>query len=254
MERPEDIVERHGTDEELFERLAASGDPELRAELIERFVPLARTIAARFRRPREPLDDLEQVAALALVKAVDRYEPARGIPFGAFAVPTITGEIRRFFRDTGWTVRPPRDLLERALRVEKAVAVLTDRDGRVPTVPAVAAHLDLDEEEVLEARYARQGRDAVSMQEPISDEEGASTREDRLGREDRNFHVAEDRVLLSELLRGATLRERRAVALRYAGDMTQAEVGEALGLSAMQASRVVRSGLEHMEESATTRE
>lgn len=238
-------------DDELFERLAATGDPRVRAELIERLLPLARTIAARFRRPREPLDDLEQVAALALVKAVDRFDPAQGVPFGGFAVPTITGEIRRHFRDTGWAVRPPRDLLERTVRVEKAIARLTDRDGRPPTVAAVAAELGLDEEDVLEARYARQGRDAVSMHEPLAAEEAAATREDRLGREDRNFALAEERVLLRELLRGVPERERRAVALRYAGDLTQREIGEALGLSATQASRVVQRALDAMEAAAS---
>src|ERR671930_366163 len=130
-------------DEVLRAAFVARRDPELRAILVERYLPLARSIARRYARGAEPLDDLVQVASLGLLKALDRFDPARGVAFSSFAVPTIAGELRRHFRDRGWAVRPPRDLQERALAVERTSEELTNRLGRSPTVRELGQALEL---------------------------------------------------------------------------------------------------------------
>lgn len=241
---------RARADAMLLRRYAATRDPELRAQIVERFLPLANTIALRFRRAGHAHEDLLQVASLALLKAVDRYDPELGRPFAAYAVPTISGEIRRYFRDATWSVRPPRDLLERALRVENAVQRLTDRHGRSPTLAMLVADLDLGEEEILEARHARQGMDAVSLQERINGEM-AGAREDLIGVEEPGYERAEERAVLQRLLRGVKPRERVALTLRFADDMTLAQIGEVLGLGQMQVSRIIRNGLARMEQMAS---
>lgn len=243
-------VARNRTDRVLFERYISTQEPALREQLVERFLPLARTIALRFRRPNQPMDDLYQVACLGLVKAVDRFDPARGAAFSTFAVPTISGEIRRFFRDTSWTVRPPRDLHDRVLRVDKVVALLTERDGRAPTVTMLAGELDEPEDAVLEARRARRAMDAASLQEHLGGDDGA-TREDRIGTPDGGYELAEQRVVLEGLMRGISQRERDVLSMRFVNDMTQAEIGQHFGVSQMQISRIVRAAVARMQIIAT---
>src|SRR6476469_24473 len=150
----------------LFTRLAEGRDPALRAQLVERYLPLARQLARRYQRPEEPLDDLMQVASLGLVKAIDRFDVSREIAFSSYAVPTILGEIKRHFRDRTWSVRVPRDLQEMALKVERAVGELTRELHRQPSVPELARHLGITEELALEALQAAGAYHSTSLDTP----------------------------------------------------------------------------------------
>jgi len=230
----------------LFHRYRATRDPAAREQLIERFLPLARSIALRFSTRRDTLEDLLQVATIGLINAVDRFDPARGVAFSTYAVPTISGEIKRYFRDRTWAVRPPRALQELALRVDAAVAALTE-DKRAPMVSEIARKLDEPEELVLEALHAHHARYGVSMQAQLGSEDDDGGRlEDRLGVDDDAFEVAEERVVLERLMRMVTERDRRVLRMHFELDMTQREIGEVLGVSQMQVSRIIRHALRRM--------
>src|SRR3954467_10330998 len=150
-------------DELLHRRYARSRDPQLREQLVHRYLPLARYAARQDPRGGEPFDDLLQVASVGLLKAIDRFDPDNGAAFSSYALPTMTGELRRHFRDRSWSVRPPRDLQEQALAVERATEALGRELGHVPTVEDVAQRLDLDVEAVLEAREALSARLSTSL-------------------------------------------------------------------------------------------
>jgi RNA polymerase sigma-B factor len=221
----------------------AAGDPHARAALIERFLPLARSVARRYENSGEPLEDLVQVASLALVKAVDRYDPSRGHAFSSFAVPTIAGELKRHFRDRTWTVRPPRDLQEMTIKVERAAAELWQRNDRAPTIAELAAELELLEEQVLEALHARTARGRLSLDAHKGGDEDQPSLGETLGTVDRGYDQAESRAMLDRLLATVSWRDREAIRLRFEEDLTQAEIGELLGVSQMQISRIVRQTL-----------
>ena len=230
----------------LFDRYHATRDAGVREQLIERFLPLARSIALRFSSRRDTLEDLLQVATIGLINAVDRFDPTRGVAFSTYAVPTISGEIKRYFRDRTWSVRPPRALQELALRVDAAVVELTE-DLRAPTVAELAEKLDEPQEHVLEALHAHHARYAVSMQAQLgSDDDGAARLEDRIGLDDDAYDVAEERVVLERLLRMVTERDRRVLRMHFELDMTQREIGDVLGVSQMQVSRIIRHALQRM--------
>ena len=228
-------------DRDLFARLRDPHDRVDRDTIIERFLPLARQIAGRYQRPEEPFDDVFQVACYGLVKAVDRFDPARGIAFSSYAVPTIHGELKRHFRDHAWAVRPPRDLQELALRVERVVGELSRDRGHQPSVDDVARAIGVEPEHVLEAMQASGAYRATSLDAPRAggDDPGA-TLGDTVGRIENGFDRAEQRALLSELMRSLTLRERNVIRLRFDHDLTQAEIGERIGVSQMQVSRILR--------------
>ena len=230
----------------LFHRYHATRDPAAREQLIERFLPLARSIALRFSSRRDTLEDLLQVATIGLINAVDRFDPARGVAFSTYAVPTISGEIKRYFRDRTWSVRPPRALQELALRVDAAVVELTE-DLRAPTIAELAEKLHEPQEHVLEALHAHHARYAVSMQAQLgSDDDGTARLEDRIGLDDDAYDVAEERVVLERLLRMVTERDRRVLRMHFELDMTQREIGDVLGVSQMQVSRIIRHALQRM--------
>lgn len=237
-------------DGELLRRYAVSRDARLREQLVHRYLPLARFAASQYARGTEPFDDLLQVASVGLLKALDRYDPARGAAFSSYALPTMAGELRRHFRDRGWAVRPPRDLQEQALAVERAGEELSRRLGRSPTVAEIATHVGLDEETVLEAREALSARMSSSLSAPTRGGEDDQTLEARLGTDDGGFRVAEHRVTLEALSRALTPREREVVRLRFREDLTQAEIGRAVGLSQMHVSRVLRGALEKLRAAA----
>src|SRR5271163_2222239 len=151
---------------ELFVRWQQEGDETAREELVEKFMPLARSLAQRYGRSSEPFEDLVQVASLGLLKALDRFDPARGHPFPSFAVPTILGEMRRYFRDSGWAVHVPRGTQERALRVRDAQDLLANERGHAPTVNRLAEYLELDTEEVIDALLAIQSYETLSLDAP----------------------------------------------------------------------------------------
>jgi RNA polymerase sigma-B factor len=237
-------------DQRLFKAWLTTGDTRARTALIERFMPLARSLARRYQRSGEPLDDLVQVASVALVKAIDRYDPARGCAFSSFAVPTIAGELKRYFRDHSWTVRPPRDLQEVTLRVETALTRLTQTLDRSPTTQELAQAAGLDDEQVLEAMQARRGRSAVSLQTPQGDPSDAMTLGDTIGTEDCELERAEQRAALDDLLKTVPARAREMVRLRFEEDMTQAEIGALFGVSQMQVSRILRQTIEQLRQVA----
>ena len=234
-----------GADRMLFERFAATRDPADRDAIVERFLPLARQLAASYQRPTEPFDDIYQVACYALVKAVDRFELERGRAFTSYAVPTIVGEIKRHFRDRTWAVRVPRDLQELSLRVDRTVSDLTRRLGRQPSVAEVAQAVDVEPEDVLEAMEASYAYRANSLDAPRAgtDEDDGETLGDSLGEADDGFTRAEHRVLIANLLRSLPAREREVLRMRFEDEFTQAEIGARIGVSQMQVSRILRSTL-----------
>ncbi len=243
----DDVRERRAREEQrLFKAWLSTGDDRARSALIERFMPLARSLARRYQRSGEPLEDLVQVAAVALVKAIDRYDPARGYAFSSFAVPTIAGELKRYFRDHSWTVRPPRDLQEVTLRVETALTRLTQTLDRSPTTHELATAAGLDDEQVLEAMQARRGRSGVSLQAPQGEVGDAMTLGDTIGADDPDIERAEQRAVLDDLLKTVPTRAREMVRLRFEEDMTQAEIGEVFGVSQMQVSRILRQTIDHL--------
>lgn len=228
----------------LFERLAVGGEARDRDVLIERFLPLARSLALRYRRSGEPLDDLLQVAALGLIKAIDRFDPQRGVAFSAYAVPTILGEIRRHFRDRTWAVGVPRDMRDLALRVDRAVDRLAEQLHRQPSVAEITAALGLGEEDVLEALQAGGAHRALSFDEPRGTEgESPATLADSIGVAERGFDHVEGRATFDALLESVTAREREVLRMRFEHDMQQAEIGAAIGVSQMHVSRIIRRAL-----------
>ena len=231
----------------LWERHVELGEPWTRGALVERFLPLARSIARRYENLGEPIEDLNQVASLALINAVDRFDTSRGYAFTSFAVPTIVGELKRHFRDRSWAVRPPRSLQELSLRVDRTTRSLMQQLDRPPTVPEIARALDRDVEHVVEAQRAGVGRSALSLQAPRGAELGSAL-EDECGREDDGYHRAESRALLERLMTLLPARDREVMRLRFGADMTQAEISAALGISQMQVSRILRKAIDRLSE------
>jgi RNA polymerase sigma-B factor len=233
---------RARTDRRLFARREA-GDARARDELIKRFLPLARSLARRYEHSGEPLEDLVQVASLGLVKAIDGYDRTRGIAFSSYAVPTIVGELKRYFRDRTWAVRPPRDLQERTLRVERAAEDLSARLDRAPTVAELATAIAATDEHVLEALQARGAYRGLSLQAPLGGQESETVLQDTLGSSDDGYARVEARVVLDGLMAGLPPRSREVLRLRFEQDLTQTEIGAQLGVSQMQISRIIRHAI-----------
>jgi RNA polymerase sigma-B factor len=228
-----------------------AGDPRARDALVERFLPLARSLARRYERSGEPMDDLVQVASLALVNAIDRFDATHGYAFSSFAVPTIIGALKRHFRDRTWIVRPPRHLQELTLRVHGATSRLTQELDRAPTVGELATAVGADEEQILEALQALRGRDPTSLQSRVDGEDEQRELQDTLGSCDEGFALAESRVLLAGLMGALTPRSREVLRLRYEQDMTQPQIGELLGVSQMHVSRLIHQALTQMRRTAS---
>jgi RNA polymerase sigma-B factor len=249
------VANRAEQDRALFARYLDKRDPVDREMLVERFLPLARQLARRYQRPEEPFDDLFQVACLGLVKAIDRFDLEREVAFSSYAVPTILGEIKRYFRDRTWSVRVPRDLQELALKVDRAVSELSLDLHRQPTVEEIGEKVGADEEDVLEALEASGAYKATSLESPRgSEEESGDTLGDTLGTEEHGFALAEDRATIEHLMRSITPREREVLHLRFAEDLTQAEIGERIGVSQMQVSRIIRQSVARLRAYATARQ
>jgi len=242
--RPERSLDRAQEDRALFQRYLDHRDPLEREALVARFLPLARQLARRYQRPDEPFEDLMQVASLGLVKAIDRFDLNREVAFSSYAVPTILGEIKRYFRDRTWSVRVPRDLQELALRVDQAVGRLSVDLHRQPSVTEIAHTIEASEEDVLEALEASGAYRAASLETPRgSEDDSGETLGDTLGRDESGFALAEHRATLDQLMRSVTPREREVLRLRFEEDLTQAEIGERIGVSQMQVSRIIRQSL-----------
>ncbi|MGZ4149788.1 MAG: SigB/SigF/SigG family RNA polymerase sigma factor [Actinomycetota bacterium] len=231
---------------EVAEWFAALPDPDARERLVHRFLPLAEHLAQRFTGRGESREDLEQVARLGLVHAIDRFDAHRGVQFSTFATVTIVGELKRHFRDKGWSIRVPRSLQESALLVNRAAAELWQELGRAPTVEEIAARADLPSETVLEAMEAVQAYSTASLEAPVG-EDGATTG-DLLGGEDPGFAVSDEWLVIAPLLRGLPTRERRILYLRFFEDKTQTEIAHELGISQMHVSRLLDRTLATLRE------
>ena len=230
----------------LLRRYAADPTPAVREELVARFMPLARRLASRYSGGAEPFDDLVQVASVGLVKAIDRFEPDRGTAFSTFAVPTILGELKRHFRDRGWSIHVPREVQERILKVEKALAELPARLGRAATVDDIAEKLGVTPEQVLEAMHASQGHHAVSLDASpaMGDGEEHAPLRERIGSQDIGFETVEYGAAIEGALSEISQRDREILHLRFVEDMTQSEIAKRVGVSQMHVSRILRSTLE----------
>ncbi|GAA1941393.1 SigB/SigF/SigG family RNA polymerase sigma factor [Amycolatopsis minnesotensis] len=242
---------RHGPENEggaLFTEFAALGedDPkrgELRERLVRDHLDLVRNLARKFRNSDEPLEDLVQVATVGLINAVDRFDPEYGSDFVAFAVPTITGELRRHFRDTSWSVRVPRRLKELNSSIAAARDELTTRLSRAPKPSEIAEHLGISREEVHEGLVAGQGRYGASLDSMVED-----STPDRFGTPDENLDQAELRELLRPVVATLPDRERKIVLLRFGLGLSQSDIARRVGVSQMQVSRLLASTLKKLRE------
>jgi RNA polymerase sigma-B factor len=207
-------------------------------------MPFAKRLALRYRGASESFDDLLQVANLGLINAVDRFDPDRGIPFTAFAAPTILGELKRHFRDRVWTVRVPRGLHDRMAQVDRTITELTKKLQRAPSVGDIATALELEQTDVLEVLEANHRRRPLSLDRPAS---GSDSEEqiptEWVGDEDKGFDLVEGRIALDEALPHLDERERLVLRLRFAEDMTQSQIADRIGHSQMHVSRILRRAL-----------
>ena len=228
---------------ERFREYQETGDRSVRDELIEAHLRLAEHLARRFNNRGVPLEDLVQVASLGLVKAVERFEPERGLEFSTFATPTIVGELKRHFRDKGWSVRVPRRIQELHVEVNSLVGTLTQRLGRSPTIAELARASGTSEEEVLEAMEAAQAYRSTSIDAPSAGEDSGLGLAGQLGDEDSNLFAAENRMLVATLVDTLPKREQLIMKLRFYDGMTQSQIADRLGISQMHVSRLLARSL-----------
>jgi RNA polymerase sigma-B factor len=230
---------------ELFARWQQHGDEAAREALVRRYLPLAKRLARRYLRSSEPFEDLQQVASLGLLKALDRFDPARGHSFQAFVVPTMLGEMRRHFRDVGWSVHVPRSAQERALKVRDAQEAFANEHGRAPTVNQLAVYLELGAEEVIDALVAMQGYQTLSLDAPRPGEPGDTVMSygDSLGEEDERYELVELDATVAPVLGQIPLHARRILHMRFVEDLTQTQIAARVGISQMQVSRLLRRSL-----------
>ncbi|HEY2653600.1 MAG TPA: SigB/SigF/SigG family RNA polymerase sigma factor [Solirubrobacteraceae bacterium] len=234
---------------QLFQRWRRHKDRAARDELIERFLPLARKLARRYVQSSEPYEDLVQVASLGLVKAVERFDPDRGFAFSSFAVPTIVGELKRYFRDTAWALHVDRGAQERARKITDAQQKLSSRTGRMPTVDELAQYLEMSQEEVLDGLQTAEAYGAVSLDAPLSTEDDEdSSRLDAIGEADQRLELVDDHATIFAAARHLPAREREILFLRFGEDLTQSEIAERVGVSQMQVSRLLRRSLHRLRD------
>jgi RNA polymerase sigma-B factor len=256
--RPANLPPPRGPEEglaaegDLLRNYARTRDEAAREELVNRFLPFARSLAMRYSGGVEPSEDLIQVASLGLVSALERFDPDRGVPFAAFAGPTILGELRRHFRDRVWTLRVPRGLQERIRDVEGAIAKLSHQLERSPTVSEIAGRLELQEADVLEAFEATVARRTVSLDAPAAGtepgEEAPMT--ERIGTEDPGFELVDDRGAIDASADVLDEIEREVLRLRFAEDLTQSKIAERVGYSQMHVSRILRRALRKLRDAS----
>ena len=238
-------------DEVLLDAYHADRDPRAREELVRRFLPFARKLALRYVHSREPLDDLVQVASVGLLNAIERFEPGRGKKFTSFAAPTIVGELKRHFRDKGWTVHVPRDLQERALAVSRHTERLSARLGRSPTLDELADALDCSIEQVMEAIDAAHNYHPASLDAPVAnDGEDRCALAETLGDEDDGFELAEHRQALAASWSTLSDVEQEVLSLRLVQELTQREISQRIGCSQMHVSRLLRRSMVRLDAAA----
>jgi RNA polymerase sigma-B factor len=230
-------------------RTIAALDPDdpqrtrLRSEVIELAVPLARRLAHRFVGRGESFDDLAQVATIGLIKSIDRFEPERETPFGSYATPTIVGELKRHFRDRGWALRVPRPMQEMHLAVSRALPELTQSLGRAPTVADLAGHLGVGQDQVRAGLQCARAYATESLSSPVRSTGNDVALVDLLGQDDERLESAADRQALRQLVDTLPQRERRILALRFFGNLTQSEIATKVGISQMHVSRILSKTL-----------
>jgi RNA polymerase sigma-B factor len=229
---------------ELFARLP--DDAKARDELVLLYRPLAEYLARRFRGRGEPIEDLAQVATLAMIKAIDRFDPSRDVKFSTYATATIVGELKRHFRDKGWALRVPRRLQEAGLEVSRTVSDLYQSLGRSPTVKEIGLHTGLTEEEVLEAMDTVHAYSAVSLDAPTQDEEASAVRS--LGAEDEAMELMEGWASVAPAIERLPPREQRILFLRFFGGLTQTQIAQELQMSQMHVSRLLTRTLRMLRE------
>jgi RNA polymerase sigma-B factor len=231
---------------ELFYRWRLHGDRGARDKLIERSLPLARKLARRYVPSSEPYEDLVQVASLGLVKAVERFDPSRGFAFTSFAVPTIVGELKRYFRDSGWALHVDRGAQERARKVIDAQHEISGKTGHAPTVGELAQYLEMSDEEILDGLQTAAAYDAVSLDAPLQGDDGSTTRLESIGNDDDRLELIDDQAMIFAAAKQLPQREREILFLRFGEDLTQTEIAERVGVSQMQISRLLRKSLERL--------
>jgi RNA polymerase sigma-B factor len=245
------MVAARQEEKQLFLAYHRTRDRRARDVLVERYLPLARSLARRYRRSSVPLEDLEQVACLALVKAVEGFDPTRDTAFSSYAVPSIAGAIKRHFRDYGWSLRMPRDLQELALRVERVSEELSGPTGTAPTAAQIAQHVGVGLDDVLEAREAYRALHAASLDEPQrAESDDSESLVHTLAAEDTDIPSADDRVMLDSLLATLDPRSEQIVRLYYQHDLTQTEIGRQLDYSQMHVSRLLRQAITQLAKTA----
>jgi RNA polymerase sigma-B factor len=232
---------------ELFNRRDESA---ARAALVERYLPLAESLGRRYQHSGQALDDLVQVASIGLLKAVDRFDPDRGVNFESYAIPTILGELKRYHRDQGWSVRMPRRLQELTLQIKDSIPQLSQELGRSPTINEIANHAQLSEEEVLEAMDAQDAYASISLDAPIDTGSESTTLSDRLSVESEEYEIAEQWAEFEPHLRALPEREQRIIVLRFFRDWTQSQIAEELGISQMHVSRLLSQTLQKLRDAA----
>lgn len=236
------------SDEELLITYHEDRDSRSRDELVRRFIPFARKLALRYIHSREPLDDLVQVACVGLLNAIERFEPGRGKKFTSFAAPTIVGELKRHFRDKGWTIHVPRDLQERALAVSRQSERLSARLGRSPTLDELAEAIECSVEQVMEAIDAAHNYHPASLDAPVShDGEDRCALAETLGREDGGFELADHRLAIAGRWASLSDVERQVLSLRLVHELTQREISQRIGCSQMHVSRLLRRSMMRLD-------
>ncbi len=237
-------LQAHGVSVRTLFARCHNGDRAAREALVMRYMPLAHKVARRYWNSSLPREDLTQVANLALVKAIDRFDPGRGRPFEAFAIPTILGELRRYFRDGSWAVHVTRGAQERSKAVQDAIELLAREHGRPPTVQQLALYLELSEEDVLDGLQVARAYTASSLDAPTQNgEDDENTLACTLGKHDNGYEHVETNMLIEDALASLTDREQRLLKLRFVDELTQAQIGKQLGVSQMQVSRLLRCAL-----------
>ena len=236
-------------DRELLRRYHESGDLEARQQLIEQYLPLVRSLARRYANRGEQLEDLVQVGSIGLIKAIDRFDVDRGVELTTYAAPNIIGEIKRHFRDKGWSIRVPRGLQELNVRLSQLLERLTVELERSPTIPELAEAAGVTEEEVLEALESGQAYSTVSLSAPSGPgEDGELDPLEALGELEHEYEVSEDRAVLAPGLDVLDERERRIIHMRFWEGLTQSQIAARIGISQMHVSRLIRRALEKVRD------
>lgn len=243
-------MDKRSDETALLRSYAATRDPVLKDRLVRRYLPLCRSVARRFDTQRIPFDDLVQVAAIGLLKAIERYDPDRRVSFSSYAVPTITGELQRYLRDYSWSVRPPRALLELATRIRAAEREMTPRLRRAPTIAEIADELGIPVELAVEGIEAAIARDGASLDEPWPGSDGDATVADSVGRSDVGFDRVDDGFTIELLSEVLDRRERQVLWLRFHVGLKQREIAARVGCSQMHVSRLIRDALRKLTDAA----